>query len=99
MLTRQSVAHSYGHCAGAVPPFHAVAPAHMEHLRGQVQRGGLRGGAVILNMPPGNVADTGYGYLGMDPSDPASWPRPFAPQPGMISRPITRIEYGRAGLR
>jgi hypothetical protein len=25
-------------------------------------------------------------YAGMDPSDPATWVRPYNPQPGMISR-------------
>lgn len=86
MLTRQSVTHQYGHCAGAVPPFHGVGRAHVVHLRGMGARGGLAGGAVVLKMPPGNWGGTGYGWLGMDPSDPASWPRPFAPQQGMIGR-------------
>jgi hypothetical protein len=46
------------------------------------------GGAVSLNtrgwvgMRAGN---TGYGYLGMDPSDSTTWPRPFNPTGGMIS--------------
>lgn len=86
MMTRQSVTHQYGHCAGAVPPFHAVTRAHVRHMAGMAPRGGLAGGAVILKMPPGNWGNTGYGWLGMDPSDPASWPRPFNPQQGMISR-------------
>lgn len=86
MLTRQDVAHTYGHCAGAVPPFHAVAHAHAAHLGAMRARGGLAGGAVILTMPPGPGGNTGYGYLGMDPTDPSTWPRPFNPQPGMIGR-------------
>ena len=48
------------------------------------QRGGLAGGAVLLRMPAA-PRPTGYGYLGMDPSDPSSWPRPFNPSAGMIS--------------
>ena len=28
---------------------------------------------------------SGPQYKGMDPSDPATWTRPYAPQPGMIS--------------
>lgn len=50
--------------------------------------GGLLGGAVTLGAraPVGMVTGgTGYGYLGMDPSDPLTWPRPFNPAPGMIS--------------
>ena len=87
MLTRGGVCHQYGHCAGAVPEFQAVAPAHARWLgRAAGPRGGLAGGAVILTMPPGNWGRTGYGYLGMDPTDPGSWPRPFAPQAGMIGR-------------
>lgn len=85
MLTRQSVGHAYDHNAGAVPPpYHAVSRAHVLHGHGLHQRGGLAGGAVLLNMPPGNWAGTGYGWLGMDPSDPQTWPRPFNPAPGMI---------------
>lgn len=84
MLTRQSVAHSYGHDPGAAPPAHA--PCHAHRPAAVPARGGLAGGAVLLTMPPGNWAGTGYGWLGMDPSDPRTWPRPFNPAPGMIGR-------------
>jgi hypothetical protein len=46
------------------------------------------GGAVTLTAggPTGmRRGRTGYGYLGMDPSDPSTWPRPFVPSTGMIS--------------
>lgn len=86
MLTRGSVSHQYGHCPGAVPPFHAVGLAHVSNVASMRPRGGLLGGAVSLNMPAGNWGQTGYGYLGMDPTDPASWPRPFVPTAGMIGR-------------
>ena len=29
---------------------------------------------------------SGPRYNGMDPSDPATWPRPYDPQPGMIAQ-------------
>lgn len=59
--------------------------------------GGLQGGAVVLNTA-GWVGIrnglTGYGYLGMDPSDPQTWPRPFRPAPGMIAYLNTGATYG-----
>ena len=93
MLTRRAVTHQYGHHPAdySPPPFHVYhhdhqypEPTSRARLYGQ---GGLMGGATILNtggwigMRRGN---TGYGYLGMDPSDPATWIRPFNPAPGMI---------------
>lgn len=45
-------------------------------------RGGLLGGAVVFTgLPSTPGGSSGYGYLGMDITDPASWPRPFNPQP------------------
>ena len=99
MYTRNTNAHAYGHSAGAVPPFHACNIVHAQHAHQLMQRGGLAGGAVVLQMGYGGWAGTGYGWLGMDPSDPATWPRPFRPAPGMISRPIGKIDYEASGLR
>lgn len=89
MLTRRAVSHSYGHAPGAPPPMHVPMHGHPTALATTYgPGGGLAGGAVILNtrgwigMRRGN---TGYGYLGMDPSDSSTWPRPFVPTPGMIS--------------
>jgi hypothetical protein len=94
MLTRRAVTHQYGHHPAdySPPPFHVY---HHEHAypepSGRARlygNGGLMGGATVLNtagwigMRRGN---TGYGYLGMDPSDPTTWIRPFNPAPGMIS--------------
>lgn len=48
-------------------------------------RGGLVGGAVVLTgLPSTPGGSSGYGYLGMDITDAASWPRPFRPATGMI---------------
>lgn len=95
MLTRRGVVHQYGapHPADySPPPFHFYAPEHTypeptsrATLYGT---GGLMGGAVQLDNRAwsGNIrGGTGYGYLGMDPSDPTTWPRPFVPATGMIS--------------
>lgn len=76
--------HMYGH--GSLPAAqHAGTRTDRGRLYGS---GGLLGGAVTLGArgPTGMVnGGTGYGYLGMDPSDPLTWPRPFNPAPGMIS--------------
>jgi hypothetical protein len=92
MLTRGAVSHQYGQQNGAPPPFHATMHQHQYPEPGGRGRmygaGGLLGGAVTLSargMVGMRQGGSGYGYLGMDPSDPATWPRPFNPQPGMIS--------------
>jgi hypothetical protein len=94
MFTRGRVTPQYATRARdySPPPFHVQMhdhqypePSGRARLYGS---GGLMGGAVALNnrgwvgMRAGN---TGYGYLGMDPSDPQTWPRPFVPSSGMIS--------------
>ena len=93
MLTRRHVTHQYGYHPAdySAPPFHVYMHDHQypeppgrARLYGS---GGIMGGATILNtagwvgMRRGN---TGYGYLGMDPSDPSTYIRPFNPVPGMI---------------
>jgi hypothetical protein len=50
----------------------------------------LRGGAVAFSRgsgpagPVGPVGTTDRPYVGMDPTDRATWVRPWNPQPGMI---------------
>jgi hypothetical protein len=95
MLTRGRVTHQYGQHAGnaSPPPFHAYMhehqyPQHTSLARMHGPGGGLAGGAVTLNTRGWTgmrLGNTGYGYLGMDPSDPSTWPRPFVPTAGMIS--------------
>jgi hypothetical protein len=92
MLTRGHVTAQYDHRPGAAPPQHAAGHEHQEHVPMSRARlygaGGLMGGAVTLTARGwvgARVGDTGYGYLGMDPSAPGTWPRPFNPAPGMIS--------------
>lgn len=93
MLTRQQVTGQYAHAPGdcAPPPLHVAAWPHQRPPAGDraglYGTGGLMGGAVILTAggPTGmRRGRTGYGYLGMDPSDPSTWPRPFVPTCGMI---------------
>lgn len=94
MLTRRKVTHQYGaHPADySPPPFHVYM--HEHQYAPALDRptlyggGGLMGGAVVLHNAAwtgSRVGNTGYGYLGMDPSDPSTWPRPFVPTAGMIS--------------
>lgn len=92
MLTRKSVQHGYGwpgHDDYSAPPFHVVMHPHQypAHAPAHGRFGGLAGGAVQLNAggPPNNTGGTGYGFLGLDPSDPSTWIRPFNPAPGMIA--------------
>jgi hypothetical protein len=93
MLTRQQVVPQYQHNpAPNAPPHHvAVHPHQKAPVMSRAQlygAGGLMGGAVNLaarGLVGQSRGNTGYGYLGMDPSDPATWPRPFVPTAGMIS--------------
>lgn len=89
MLTRGSVSHSYGHQHGAPPPLHVQPHAQPTVLARQLRGGGLQGGAVSLDARGWigmKVGNTGYGYLGLDPSDSSTWiVRSFNPTAGMIS--------------
>lgn len=95
MLTRRGVSHQYGQHPRnySPPPYHVIhhehqypEPSGRARLYGQ---GGLMGGAVTFTGTAATgmkAGSTGYGYLGMDPSDPTSWiVRPFVPTGGMIS--------------
>jgi hypothetical protein len=97
MFTRGHVDHQYGDPGPAdysPPPFHATMHAHqypahcppMGRAAAGAQ-GGLEGGYVVLTgLPSVDLpAGRGFRYLGMDPSDPQTWPRPFNPAPGMIA--------------
>lgn len=95
MLTRGTVGHQYGQTwqgDWTPPPYHApvqpLAPPRGRPLMSRYGGGGLAGGAVALNTAGWvgiSRGNSGYGYLGMDPSDATTWPRPFNPAPGMIA--------------
>ena len=92
MITRGQVTPQYDHHPGAAPPQHAGGHGHQQYAhmtRGQLYgHNGLLGGAVTLTsrgFVGSAVGNTGYGYLGNDPSAPETWTRPFRPMPGMIS--------------
>jgi hypothetical protein len=45
------------------------------------------GGAPVVTGPlPVTIPGTDTPFAGMDPSNPATWTRPWNPQPGMIAR-------------
>lgn len=44
----------------------------------------IGGGAIVINSLP--VGQNDQPYNGMDPSAPATWVRPWNPQPGMIQQ-------------
>lgn len=66
---------------GSLPP--PMCHAHPEQRYVLPHRGGLAGGGVVVfaGLPSTPGGSSGYGYLGMDITDPGSWPRPFNPQP------------------
>lgn len=93
MLTRQYVTANSHETPGAPPPLHAAMYYH-QHAPGLSRdelygSGGLLGGAVTLTasgFTGMKVGNTGYGYLGLDPSAPDTWTRRFNPAPGMVGR-------------
>jgi hypothetical protein len=52
------------------------------HRGGSVQLTEMYGPAGLV----GPVGSTDHPYVGMDPSDPVTWTRPYNPQPGMIAQ-------------
>ena len=77
MITRHTWP-DYAHTPDLPPPLCHVHPAQRAYLPA---RGGLAGGAVVLTgLPSTPGGSSGYGYLGMDITDPGSWPRMFRPQ-------------------
>lgn len=79
-MTRDLSQHQCSHVTGMPPPLHALHPVHQAAML--PPRGGLAGGGgVVLLGIPSTPGPGGYGYLGMDITDPGSWPRPFNPAP------------------
>lgn len=86
MLTRETPVWQYDAGGYQAPPFNVImaADAYPPDGRGPMSR---NPGAV--DMPPWLIAGPGPGlgqWVGMDPGDPATWIRPYAPQPGMFAR-------------
>jgi hypothetical protein len=98
MLTRRFVRHQYGcHQADwSAPPFHVIMhPAQypVNELRGEMAFSRIPAfvplnPAGLTGVRRGIMSNYDAGYLGMDPLDPQSWPRPLNVAAGMIARPL-----------
>jgi len=88
MLTREGLTHQYGFAGYYAAPYHVTMledayPASETQPRPEV----ARYAQVPLNPAVMSAGLAGFRpYLGMDPSDPGTWQRPFNPQPGMFTR-------------
>src|SRR5215469_17159545 len=88
MLTRGDVTHQYGFAGYYAEPFHTLMlsdayPASVTDPRPAVSRMYQ----VPLNPVVMSSGLAGFRpYLGMDPSDPGTWQRPYNPAPGMFAR-------------
>jgi hypothetical protein len=58
---------------------------HDTHPLGWIMAHARPGSGGALVMSPLPVGLNGQPFLGMDPSSPVTWVRPWNPQPGMIS--------------
>lgn len=65
----------------AISPYSAATARRMD-LQGPRP---CSGGALRITAPLPVGGASGQPYLGMDPSAPATWVRPWNPQPGMIA--------------
>ena len=88
MLTRQSLTHQYGFGGYYAEPYHVIMledayPPGTGQGRPQV----ARFAQVPLNQAVTAAGAAGFKpYVGMDPTDPGTYSRPYAPQRGMFAR-------------
>jgi hypothetical protein len=86
VLTRETPVWQYEAGGAAPPPFHVIMPADAYPAEG---RGPMSVTPGAVDVAPHIVAGPGPGlgqWVGMDPGDPSTWVRPYAPQPGMFTR-------------
>ena len=86
MLTRETPVHQYDAGGYFPPPFHVIMPADAYPAEG---RGPMSATSGAVPVAPHIVAGPGPGlgqWVGMDPGDPSTWVRPYAPQDGMFGR-------------
>lgn len=86
MLTRGGVTHQYGFGGYYAEPYHVVmlSDAYPDEGRPDV----ARYAQIALNpaVMSSGAANLTRPYVGMDPSDPGTWSRPYNPQRGMFGR-------------
>lgn len=88
MMTRGGVTHQYGYAGYYEVPYHVLMledayPASETQTRPGVAR------MQQAPLNPAVLTSGGAGlrpYVGMDPSDPGTWSRPYNPQQGMFGR-------------
>jgi len=87
-MTRGGVTHQYGYAGYYAEPYHVLMlndayPASETQPRPDVGR------QYQAPLNPAVLSAGGAGlrpYVGMDPSDPGTWSRPYNPQQGMFGR-------------
>jgi hypothetical protein len=95
MLTRGAVTHQYGYAGYYAEPYHVLMLEDAYPVAGT--REVARYAQIPLNPLVMTSGLAGFRpYLGMDPSDPGTWQRPFNPQPGMFTRLHQDQAAGRA---
>jgi len=88
MLTRGGLTHQYGYAGYYAEPYHVLMLADAYPPEDLNPRPDMaRYAQIALN--PAVTAAGGAGfrpYVGMDPSDPGTWSRPYVPRRGMFGR-------------
>lgn len=85
MLTRGGVTHQYGFGGYYAEPYHVVMLSDAYPVDGRPDV--ARYAQIALNPAVTTAGAAGFGpYVGMDPSDPGTWSRPYVPQRGMFCR-------------
>jgi hypothetical protein len=88
MLTREPLTHQYGYAGYYAEPYHVLMLEDAYPASETQPRPGVaRYAQIALNPAVMTSGLAGFRpYVGMDPSDPSTWQRPFNPQPGMFAR-------------
>lgn len=85
MLTRGNVVHQYGPGSYYPEPYHVIFLTDNYPVDGRPEV--ARIAPVPLQAAVTAAGGAGFRpYVGMDPSDPGTWTRPYNPQRGMFSR-------------
>ena len=85
MLTRGGLSHQYGFGGYYAEPYHVVMLSDAYPVEGRPEV--ARYAQIALNPAVLSAGAAGFRpYVGMDPSDPGTWTRPYNPQRGMFGR-------------
>lgn len=85
MLTRRGVTHQYGFAGYYAEPYHVLMLSNAYPVQGRPAL--ARYYQVPLNASVTLAGGANFKpYVGMDPSDPGTWSRPYNPSQGMFAR-------------